>query len=67
MSEKHNPLRLGNLRAFLDLVDKMRAAQRAYFRKRDNSSLAAAKTLEGRVDKAILNFRESEKQNSLFS
>lgn len=66
MSEKHNPLSLGNLRAFLDLVDKMRNAQRLYFRNRDARSLSTAKTLERRVDKAILNFREGEKQQSLF-
>lgn len=66
MNETHNAMSLGNLRSFLDLVDKMRAAQRSYFRNRDSRSLATAKSLEGKVDRAISNFRESEKQQSLF-
>jgi hypothetical protein len=47
-----------NDREFRALVEKMRAAQRRYFRQRDN--LADAKALERDVDDAIEAFVQAE-------
>lgn len=38
---------------FIDLVRKMRDAQKDYFRTRDANSLAEAKTYERKVDKML--------------
>lgn len=37
----------------LDIVSKMRAAQKAYFKTRDRADLEASKDLERQVDKAL--------------
>jgi hypothetical protein len=37
----------------LDIVSKMRAAQKAYFKTRDRADLEASKDLERKVDKAM--------------
>ncbi len=49
---------------FIDLVRRMRAKQKEYFRHRDATSLRESKDLEYRVDRAI---EEANKKPDLFS
>lgn len=49
---------------FKDLVRRMRAAQKAYFRMRTSDNLNAAKALERQVDAIIV---EDDKQLLLFT
>lgn len=66
MSKQFNNMSLGHYRAFVDLVEKLREAQKDYFRTRDARALSTAMSLEKQVDKAIIQFGTSEKQQSLF-
>jgi hypothetical protein len=52
------------LERFSRLVWDMRKAQRNYFQMRGQECLAAAKLLEGKVDKALMQMRNPQK--SLF-
>ena len=51
---------------FINLVCKMRAAQKAYFRTRSYEDLDRSKKLERDVDQALRNFSENDNQLSLF-
>jgi len=58
-----------NTQELVELVAKMRAAQKEYFKHRTNGRLVTAKELEEKVDKAIkdlLTEKEESKQNLLF-
>lgn len=50
---------------FIDLVCKMRSAQKAYFRTRYISDLELSKTLEAQVDQALRDFSNPKDQFSL--
>ena len=52
---------------FIDLVCKMRAAQKAYFRTRSYEDLDRSKKLEREIDQALRNFSEDDNQLSLFA
>lgn len=51
---------------FYALVERMRNAQKEYFRTRDKSALSASKQLEREVDEAIKKANEKEQSPSLF-
>jgi hypothetical protein len=56
-----------NVITLAQLVDEMRAAQRAYFQERTRSALREAKRLEQRVDAAVLQVLcEVPEQKELF-
>ena len=48
-----------NLEDFVDLALRVRNAQRKYFRTRTQVDLEASRTLEGHVDRAIREVKES--------
>lgn len=54
------------LQEFVELVCKMRTAQRAYFRTRSHIELDRSKLLEHQVDNALREFSEPKNQLSLF-
>lgn len=51
---------------FIDLVCRMRSAQKQYFRTRTFADLDESKKLEREVDNALRNFSENDNQLSLF-
>lgn len=51
---------------FIDLVCRMRSAQKQYFRTRTLADLDESKKLEREVDNALRNFSENDNQLSLF-
>lgn len=51
---------------FIDLVCRMRTAQKAYFRTRSYGDLDESKKLEQEVDKALRDFLEPKFYFSLF-
>lgn len=51
---------------FIDLVCRMRTAQKAYFRTRSYSDLDESKKLEREVDNALREISEPKDQLSLF-
>lgn len=53
-----------NTDELLDLVAKMRAAQKRYFQTRDSEDMYASKALERTVDRRLEEWRE--KQGKLF-
>jgi hypothetical protein len=53
-----------NLVEFVDLVRKMREAQKAYFKGRQQSNLIASKMLEATVDKALKELSQQPKNSS---
>lgn len=60
---------MNTLQEFVELVAKMRVAQKEYFKHRTNGRLVTAKELEAKVDKAIkdlLTEKEENKQILLF-
>lgn len=52
---------------FIDLVCRMRTAQKAYFRTRSLADLDESKKLEREVNQALRDFSEPKKQLSLFN
>lgn len=52
---------------FIDLVCKMRTAQKQYFRTRLHDDMEQAKQLERQVDQALRDFSNPKDQLSLFS
>ena len=50
------------LEEFVSLVDQMRSAQRNYFRTRSHDVLSQSKELERRVDKAIADHKNKQKE-----
>lgn len=51
---------------FIDLVCKMRSAQKQYFRTRSYGDLDESKKLEREVDQALRDFSNPKNQLSLF-
>lgn len=51
---------------FINLVCRMRSAQKAYFRTRYMSDLELSKTLEAQVDQALRDFSNPQNQLQLF-
>lgn len=51
---------------FIDLVCRMRSAQKAYFRTRYISDLELSRTLEAQVDQALRDFSNPQNQLQLF-
>lgn len=54
---------------FIEMVSKMRGAQKDYFRLRDHNSLLEAKKYEGIVDRMLRDIEEKDadrQQGSLF-
>lgn len=51
------------MKEFIELVRRMRDAQKRYFQTRDKAVLAESKRLEGQVDKRIV---ELQNQTELF-
>lgn len=47
---------------FADLVEKMRDAQKKYFRTRDKETLSVSKSLESQVDKILAERRERQEK-----
>ena len=54
------------IQEFVDLVSRMRAAQKVYFRDRTPYALSQSKQLERAVDEAVREISQTEKQASLF-
>ena len=52
---------------FIDLVCRMRSAQKQYFRTRSYGDLDESKKLEREVDQALRNFSNPNNQPNLFS
>lgn len=52
---------------FIDLVCRMRSAQRQYFRTRSYADLDESKKLEQEVDQALRDFSNPKDQFSLFN
>lgn len=55
--------------SFVEMVSRMRGAQKDYFRLRDHSSLLEAKKYEGIVDRMLRDIEEKDadkQQGSLF-
>lgn len=50
-----------DLPTFVELVGRMRQAQRTYFRTRRADQLEASKALEQQVDQAVRDFRNPQK------
>jgi hypothetical protein len=49
---------------FVNLTEKMRLAQKSYFRTKSAQALDQSKRLEKQVDEAIAKFRDGQKQLS---
>lgn len=52
---------------FVELVCKMRTAQKKYFRTRSNADLANSKCLERQVDNALREISNPQNQLNLFN
>ncbi len=50
------------LTRFVDLVRRMRSAQRAYFARRNNADLEKARALERQVDETIKSMRDRQRR-----
>ncbi len=51
---------------FVELVSKLRSAQKNFFKTRQANYLADAKQLEKKVDKAIMEFKNPDTQSKMF-
>jgi len=56
-------LPVGDYKAFVELVEEMRGAQRAYFSTRERGRIATAKRLESDVDRWIDQFHAEQLQS----